>query len=704
MTRHIDAELPENKTKTQYATSFETVSISESRPMNYNAKENMSLDQLLSTKEWTEYFLCLASTINFEFDIYNENGEQMFITREPVFCEFVKTARLENMTCPDTCNKSIFESVNTNEPVIYKCRAGVVNFAFPIERFGEKAVIIGRGGVASYDDLLEFIEFARDNNLPKIPVSMPLNFPGEEYIISISRYVYFTVSHLLSSLEEKYRLEEKLVRMTALFDSQTFGTLSKNPELMYRYIMDTIEFVFGSTSASLILLDENGVTYNTVYSTGEYKDVAMELSFDTQSPIVYEMLNTKSAVLSEDLDKISPSRELKDIKTAYFFPIFMSGAIEGMIGIFNKQFSNEDMRIMNTFKDYIQLNLENQHLRVSLTNNKKADTRINSLVDFSQELTGIRDKDSLLNTLLDKSLHLLEAEQGSLMLMDHDTSELIVEAKRCYDDTVQEKMRLKPNEGIAGQVIESGGPLIVADIEQDPRVSQSSRSRYKTKSFISVPIKLEDRLSGVINISDKIKGTAFTDDDLNMIQSIINGAAIAIERSLLYKRAEALQKLSITDHLTGIYNRRYLNRRLSEEITRYNRYKLPFSFMMLDMDKFKEYNDTYGHIPGDNLIRELAHVLEKSLRTIDIAARFGGDEFVVIFPQTSKVDAIQITNRVKEKIDDVLSQHDVDMPLTISLGLATFPDDANSIMELIEKTDQALYLAKKAGGDRVVYL
>jgi len=580
----------------------------------------------------------------------------------------------------------------------------MTNFAFTVERLGERAVIVGRGSFALYDDLLDFIKFTKDHNMPTIPASMPLSFPGTDYIESMAQYVAFTVSRMLNSLEEKYRLEEKLVRMTALFDSQTFGTLSKNPELMYRYIMDTIEFVFGSTSASLMLMDESSVTYNTVYSIGEHKDAVADFSFDAKSSIVSEMKKTRAAVFSDDPEKISISNPLQDIKTAYFFPIFMSGAVEGVIGIFNKQFSNEDMRIMNAFKDYIQLNLENQRLRTSMSNNKIADNKLNSLVDFSYSLTSIRDKDSLLNTLLEKSLEMLEAEQGSLMLMDPDTSELIVEAKRSYDETVHEKMRIKMNAGIAGQVIESGGPLLVADIEQDSRISQSSRPRYKTKSFISVPIKIDDKFSGVINISDKIKGSAFNEDDLQIIQTILNNSAVAIERSLLYKRAETLQKLSITDHLTGIYNRRYLNRRLTEEITRYNRYKQPFSFMMLDMDKFKEYNDTYGHIPGDNLIREVATVLEKSLRTIDIAARFGGDEFVAIFPQTTKVDAIQITNRLKEKIDEALGKHDVETPLGISMGLATFPDDANSIMELIEKTDQALYLAKKAGGNRIVYL
>ena len=253
-------------------------------------------------------------------------------------------------------------------------------------------------------------------------------------------------------------------------------------------------------------------------------------------------------------------------------------------------------------------------------------------------------------------------------------------------------------------VLDQGGALLVEDIEKDPRFRQLNRPRYRTKSFMSIPIKIEDRLAGVLNLSDKVQGIPFTKQDLNLIELFIHNVAIAIERSLLYSQTERLQKLSITDPLTGIYNRRYLNRRLSEEITRYNRYRSPFSFIMLDLDKFKEYNDTFGHIAGDNLIRNLASVMEKSLRTIDIAARFGGDEFVAIFPQTPKVDAIQISNRLKEKIEKSMAEHNADMPLSISVGLATFPDDASSIMELIEKTDQALYLAKKGGGNRVVYL
>ena len=120
--------------------------------------------------------------------------------------------------------------------------------------------------------------------------------------------------------------------------------------------------------------------------------------------------------------------------------------------------------------------------------------------------------------------------------------------------------------------------------------------------------------------------------------------------------------------------------------------------MMFDLDGFKEYNAEYGHISGDKLLKFLVTTIEKLLRKTDIAERFGGDEFVVIFPRTPKIDAIPISNRLKENIDKALSEYHGEMPLTVSMGLTTYPDDASSVMELFEKTDQALYYAKKGGG------
>ena len=658
------------------------------------------LETLFTSVKWIEYIHGLSKTLDIVLSVYDSGGSMLCTSNENPFCNYIKSAKLDSLDCPGSCDNLL----RSDEVRVFRCSAGVTCFVLPIERFNGKVIIVGRGEFASYGDFLDYLKILRDNKLSHVPVSMPLKFPGEEYIETACNYVRLSFDRLLDSIEEKSGLKEKLLRMTALFDRQALGTLSKEPELMYRYILDTIEFVYGQTTSAFLVLDETSLAYKTVYSSGKDQKAVSELNIEAQNTVINKMRSSKSAVFLEDLHTAVTDGEFAGIGPSHFFPIFVGSSMDAVIGIFNKKLSREDVNILNAFREYVSLNLENQKLRVAIGKNRKADEKLTYLADITNSIVSILDKEKLLNTLLDKSMQLISAEQGSLMLLDSEKSELVVEAKRCADDIVQEKMRFKKDEGISGMVLQSGSPFLVEDIEQDPRTRQTNRPRYRTKSFVSVPIQIEDRLAGVLNLSDKIKGNAFNKDDVNLLETFISSVAIAIERSILYKHTESLQKLSITDPLTGIYNRRYLNRRLSEEITRYNRYKHPFSFMMLDLDKFKDYNDTFGHIAGDNLIRNLATVMDKSLRTIDIAARFGGDEFVAIFPQTPKVDAIQISNRLKEKIDLALHDHNIEMPLSVSVGLATFPDDASSIMELIEKTDQALYLAKKGGGNRVVYL
>ncbi|UCH82323.1 MAG: GGDEF domain-containing protein [Nitrospiraceae bacterium] len=664
-------------------------------------KDEMPLEELITSSEWVEYLNSLSDVINFELSLYDSDGNLLFNTKEKPVCHFIKHSCSGSLDCPGSCLKL----TRMNEPAVMKCSSMITCFVIPLERYADRVFIIGRNSFAEYEDMLAFLRIIKENRLPEIPVSLPFEFKGEDNARGILQYVYLTVVRMLSSHEKKYRLEEKLIRMTSLFDGQTFRTLSRNPDLMYRYILDTIGFVLGHVSSMFLSLDRDSAVFRTVCSTGRFQDAAMNVEISSDSPAVREIINTGSAYFSDNPASIISGNSLHDAHSLYLIPILLNNSVEGLIGVIDKQLSREDMKILNAFSDYIQLNLENYGLRMRADESKKEpDRKMDHVFDVDDKIISAVDIDMLSIMLLEKCLKMLNAEKGSLMLLDDETSELVVEAHKGTGHIIQEKMRVKIGEGIAGKVFNSGGSLVVADIENDPRVRQENRSHYRTKSFISVLIKLQDRVAGVLNVADKIEGEAFDDNDLKQIQSFISSVSVAIERSLLFKKAEHLKKLSITDPLTGIYNRRYLNKRLSEEITRYNRYKHPFSFMMLDMDKFKEYNDTFGHIAGDNLIKALAQRIARSLRTIDIAARFGGDEFVAIFPQTPKVDAIQITNRLKEKIDETLREQSLELPLSVSMGLATYPDDASSIMELIEKTDQALYLAKKGGGNRVVYL
>ncbi|MBL7032015.1 MAG: sensor domain-containing diguanylate cyclase [Nitrospira sp.] len=520
---------------------------------------------------------------------------------------------------------------------------------------------------------------------------------------TLSRHVALAVDSMTDRSDGKYMIEEKLLRMTSLFDRKTFSTLSRNPELMYRYILDTIGFMFGRTSAVFLVPDRNGV-FRSVYTTEMHRDMVTDFQMDAENPAIKELMANVVPVYYENAKEFNVNGPLGNMKHFYFYSIFSGGALQGVIGIFAKELLREELKIMNAFNDYIQLNIENYSLRMAAKSSKAADEKLSVFMDFSNTASSLQDMDGLSDAMLEKSLRLLKAEQGSLMFLDDNQTELVIEAKKSVDDTVKEKMRVKKEGCIADIVFQSGESLLVENIESDPRIKKQNRPRYKTKSFICVPIMIDNKVAGVLNISDKTMNTAFSQDDLHLIQTFIKNISIVIERNMLQKKSEDLEKLSITDPMTGIYNRRYLNTRLLEEITRYNRFKHPFSFMLLDLDKFKLFNDTYGHLAGDRLIIDLAKLVENSLRTIDIAARFGGDEFVAIFPQTPKKDAIQITNRIKDKIDASINIDHGKIPLSVSMGLATYPDDASSIMELIEKTDQALYLAKKGGGNRVVYL
>ncbi len=666
---------------------------------------NTSIIQLLCSNDWKEYLSSLSKTINFELSIYSEDGTQHFITEENTFCSLIKKIPSNGLDCPASCNKTMFEALEMNKTVTNKCAARIINYSVPLKRNGEKALLIGRGGFISYEDFLEFLKKCRNHNVFQIPVTTPISFVKEDYVKIVSQYSHKTISCLLSSLDEKSKLEEKMKRLTALLNSSTFEVLSKNRDYMYTYIIDTIEFIFGNTSCAMMVMDEGLSSYKTVYCSGKDKNILKEIQIDADNDVIREMLSTRETVFSVDSKRLEISDVLGEMEPVHLLPIFISDHIDGLIGIFKRGLIPEEISMINSFRDYIQVTLENQSLRTMM--DKKTDEILAFMLNMSISIANVLDTKHLFRTILEKAVQLLKAEQGSLMLLNYDKSELLVEAKKNIDNFVKEDMKFRSEEGIAGQVLKSGVPLLVEDIERDPRVKQKNRDRYKTKSFVSVPIRIEDRVSGVLNVSDKVDGDSFGINDLRLLQSFTANASIAIERSFFFKQAEELKKLSVTDPLTGLYNRRYINHRIKEEITRYRRYSYPFSFLMLDLDGFKKYNDTYGHLQGDNLLKVLAKTIEHSLRSLDIAGRFGGDEFVVILSQTPKAEAIMIANRLREKLSNTFSSDQMEVPsedLTTSFGLTTFPDDVSSIKEVLEKTDQMLYDAKKEGGNRVVHL
>jgi diguanylate cyclase (GGDEF)-like protein len=214
-----------------------------------------------------------------------------------------------------------------------------------------------------------------------------------------------------------------------------------------------------------------------------------------------------------------------------------------------------------------------------------------------------------------------------------------------------------------------------------------------------------DETIGVLNLSDKYSGEPFSEKDISTLTGFVSQASVLLRLCDYHERSEQMRELSITDPLTGLFNRRYFNIRLDEESRRARRYALPMSLAIMDIDTFKLFNDTEGHLAGDYILKEVASIMSAAVRANDILVRFGGDEFVILMPQTSKAEALGVAERIRKNIRDQIQLAWKRFPakqITISAGISMFPDGCGPKDHLIRCADRALYKAKVKGRDCVI--
>ena len=313
------------------------------------------------------------------------------------------------------------------------------------------------------------------------------------------------------------------------------------------------------------------------------------------------------------------------------------------------------------------------------------------VLSIEEGLNTILNIDKLIDFVVHKTSTVLDAERCSLMLLDEKTQELCIKGYHGAENQFIQRSRIKIGEPVSGIVAQQDKPVLVTDIETDRRFFKTNRSTYKIRSFISAPIRLNERLMGVINVADKVSNTgeAFSSLDVKVLTMIIRQVAVAIETAKLYRE---LNYLTITDPLTNIYNYRHFAQSLDREINRAKRYRIPLCLLMLDVDDFKVYNDAYGHLEGDRLLKEIGKTLKGNLRDVDIVCRYAGDEFAVILPQIDEPEAV----KVAKKIQLLIAEIDLKQKITATCEIAIhkFPMDR---YDLILKADTALYNAKKDG-------
>lgn len=439
--------------------------------------------------------------------------------------------------------------------------------------------------------------------------------------------------------------------------------------------------------ASLIWLEKKDGRFASTDGYGEMKKRQLRLGIAPGDPLLVEAMQNYMPLELGERSKQHPGSE-----KMILFPIGVGGEVSAAIAVLDPIEDESVKRQIARIGHSIAPQLEILRLRGLVC---RGDSKSAAVHKFSESLNQI-DSDDLWLNLTQNAAEMLNAERASLLIFDDKAEALVIKAMigAKGNPVAGEEIGAR----VAKHVLTAGEPFAVADVSQTGLTPEPAR-RYKTTSFLSCPVSISGRVIGVISFTDRACDRPFDRASLDLFQAIAPQLAVAIDRATLKERVGKFEQLSVTDTLTGLLNRRYMEARLLEEIKRSVRHSFPMSFIMLDVDSFKSYNDQYGHPAGDEALKLVGNVITDALRGADVAARFGGEEFAILLPQTTAEEAAAIAERIRGHIEQTRFPK---RRVTTSIGIASCSAELCMSADLVSAADKALYEAKRRGRNRVI--
>lgn len=325
------------------------------------------------------------------------------------------------------------------------------------------------------------------------------------------------------------------------------------------------------------------------------------------------------------------------------------------------------------------------------------------IYEIGQEVNSVVDLNDLYEHITKTLKHHLSIKQFAVLAFDdNNKQEMHVKSASGFKDNDHVlRTTFRKGEGISGLVAQTGKKIYIRDTSADKRFLKYKQDELTERSsFLSIPLMYKGEVYGVINFG-RPGASGFSLTDVKMLTLVANQVALAIANAKLHTKT---RELSVTDELTGVHNRRHFQQMLQMEWKRAVRFERELSVVMLDIDHFKEYNDTYLHLEGDRVLKRIGRILKDNLREVDTVARFGGEEFVLLLPSTDKAGAVAAAEKVRQFLEKerfVTEKGEPTRPVTISCGIAMYPSDVQTIEDLIDHADIALYKAKSEGRNRV---
>ncbi|MBI4859009.1 MAG: diguanylate cyclase [Candidatus Riflebacteria bacterium] len=528
-----------------------------------------------------------------------------------------------------------------------------------------------------------------------------------------------------AELERRGRVGEDLDRRvfeaTTLYDLMIKMSSSLRLEEVLKMALYSSMGVFGVTEGLLLLLGQgNDLTLATTRLVGEAPERDLRIACDPGMSSGVASLHVPTPW--GDLEKMeafasfagSFARSIPGFRPEVACPLDVHGQFLGFMLLGSKisrePFTKENLEFLDTISSAIALVIKNaQMVRTLEETNRQLDRRVNELTllnEISRRLNVVGDLGQVVSSVLELSASGVGCEGAVVHLFDPPSQGLVRTAICGPLPYLQGPHAVPLGSGLLGSVGQSLRPVNVGPGHPFSPEELGFEPTAAVVSILAVPLTIEKRLVGVLSMVNKQGGAAFSPMDATWMQTTANHAASVIENMRLFK-------LATEDGLTGLYVHRYFQIRLREEMSRALRHGRPLSLLMADIDHFKLFNDRHGHQAGDAVLREVARTLKGSLREMDVAARYGGEELSVILPDTDQEGAVAVGERIRSSIERHRVGHESqELAVTVSVGVASlrvaeplkFPKAVLDAMaaNLVKSADVGLYSAKTAGRNRVV--
>ncbi len=646
---------------------------------------------------------CISGMTKLDYAAYDHTGHVLIppLSEDSIITTFLASEKgkgEQELFMKNALEKAVLRK----GPSVSKGPMNQYHAFIPVHTADRRIVLVSNAFYASTKNLEDFISLKgvsyrlhiKDLSLWKRKI-MPRDLGS---IAAICEYVHRLANLTMKNNYEKNLFRERGLKISAIMELFSEIERDMSRERLYSMLCDAMLFLFGADTASVML--RTGNQFLSVVASGNLRTYVEKVPLRSEVSVIADAVsNRKAAVFTESLELLRLGYPEK-IESLYLFPLAVKDDPLGLLCVFNSPLSEEDSGSVMKLCNFSAFLLKTIIIQELIDANTSTFVSLNRALDMSP---AFQDPNTLYESIVELSSQLTDAERVSLMLPGEEQEELLITAVKGINKWIAKNIRVKIGEGVAGRVYQEGKPLIVRDIEDS--LSTAKKPNYRTGSFASIPLKVGDESIGVLNLADKITGEVFSEEDMLFLRYFASYASIAIRGSQYYRKSEELRTLSVTDPLTGLFNRRYFNDRLYEELERGLRYDYVFSLAIFDIDDFKLFNDTEGHLAGDEILKAVAEISKESLRSIDIISRFGGEEFSIIMPQTNREEALLVAERVRKNIRELLPTNWKVFPrdrITVSVGLATFPADAKDAKTLIRNVDKALYRAKLSGKDKTV--